>query len=310
MNPNQPLKGRTILDCSTLLPGPFVGRMLADRGARVIKVENPDRPDGARNMGGHYEFLNSDKELRWLNLTNPEARSEFEELVREADGLIEGFRPKAKLKLGLDEASLHRINPRLCILSLIGYPEDGPWRDRAGHDLNFEAVTGALSLFEGMPGLPLADLFCSYEAAFALVSELDSMARGRSAGRRVVISMSEAITRAQGQFIHEYRRTGEVPAYGRTFVTGELPSYRIYECADGRRVAVGALEEKFWNRVCRILDLPQHEGRGLLKGKEADGVIRDVEAAFARFPWKHWEPLFEEADCCVEPVLNYDEVHR
>ncbi|MGK5088015.1 CoA transferase, partial [Bdellovibrionota bacterium FG-2] len=109
------LKGALILDCSILLPGPFVGKLLAHQGAKVLKIENPIRPDPARKMVPFYKDLNSCKELVLLDTTTTEGRSEFEKLVKKADGLIEGFRPKAKQKLGFDEKTLHAINPKLCI---------------------------------------------------------------------------------------------------------------------------------------------------------------------------------------------------
>lgn len=303
-----PLQGRTILDCSALLPGPFVGKLLQQKGARVIKIENPDRPDPARTLGtAFYEDLNGKKELVWLNLTRPEDKARFAELVREADGLIEGFRPAAKKKLGLDQESLHALNPKLCIASLIGYPEDGPWRDRAGHDLNFQAVTGCLSLFNEIPGLPLADLFASYEAAFSMASLLDQAARtGR--GGRLAISMSEALFNMQGMFIHEFRVTGAVPRHGETLFSGKFPCYSVYTAADGRKFSVGAIESKFWQKVCEILCLPELAQKGYAEGQTGQETIQAVQKAFASQPGDYWRERFSREDCCVEPVLDYSEL--
>src|SRR4051812_15222925 len=122
----KPLEGRVILDCSALLPGPLIGKLLVQRGARVIKIENPNAPDGARKMGTFYTDLNEGKEVILLDLLTQEGQGKFVNLVQTADGIIEGFRPQAKKKLGLDSATLHHVNPRLCIASLVGYPEDGP----------------------------------------------------------------------------------------------------------------------------------------------------------------------------------------
>jgi len=131
--PTKPLAGLTILDCSVLLPGPFIGKLLIDQGARVIKIENPNRPDPVRELGAgcFYEYLNQEKELVLLDLTTVEGKATFHDLVRNAHGLIDSFCPSAKKKLGLDEESLHAINPKLCIASLVGYPEDSPMKDRA-----------------------------------------------------------------------------------------------------------------------------------------------------------------------------------
>jgi alpha-methylacyl-CoA racemase len=302
------MKGRIILDCSTLLPGPFIGKLLASMGAQVIKIENPDRPDGARSMGAYYKELNECKELCWLNLTQPEHQTQFRDLVKKADALIEGFRPQAKKKLGLDVETLHRINPKLCIASLVGYPEDGPWKDRAGHDLNFQAVTGCLSLFSEMPGLPLADMFASYSGALKLCALLDDVSRG-APGARVVISMSEVLKEAQGIFIREFKETGQLPHHGKTLISGLYPCYRVYLSQDGRKIAVGAIETKFWDKVCEILELRKLSDKGYVTGKVGEKVVTQVQKAFGAKPWSHWAPLFDAADCCVEPVLDYSQIY-
>jgi alpha-methylacyl-CoA racemase len=302
------LKGRLILDCSSLLPGPFLGKLLALKGARVIKVENPLRPDGAKTMGAFYSDLNSLKEIISLNMTDPSDSALFHELVRKADGLIEGFRPQAKKKLGLDEETLLKINPKLCIASLVGYPEEGPWRDRAGHDLNFSAVTGCISLFQEMPALPLADLFSSYEGAFALTAAMDAVTRGGN-GCRVVVSMSETLKCVQSSLIKEYQTSGVVPKPQDTLFSGKFPCYRIYTSSDGRRITVGAIEHKFWEKVCQIIGLPELTQEGYATGQRGIEVIQKVQNAFQSKSWTDWAPAFDSADCCVEPVLDYSEVY-
>lgn len=301
------LQGRLILDCSALLPGPFLGKLLALQGARVVKIENPNKPDRAKTMGTFYQDLNSLKEIIELDITDPTDRKEFETWVQKADGLIEGFRPETKKKLGLDFGSLHQINPKLCVVSLVGYPEDGPWKDRPGHDLNFQAVTGCLSLFREMPSLPLADLFAAYEGAFVLTAALDAVARGNP-GTRVVVSMSEVLKRVQSNLIREFQSTGILPNPGSTLFSGGFPCYRIYTTADGRRVTVGAIEHKFWKKVCEILELTHLVPHGYATGDLGNRVSTEIQAAFQSKTWTNWAPLFESADCCVEPVLDYSEV--
>jgi crotonobetainyl-CoA:carnitine CoA-transferase CaiB-like acyl-CoA transferase len=302
------LKGRLILDCSALLPGPFIGKLLSLHGAQVIKIENPKKPDRAKTMGTFYDDLNSLKKVIQLDITDPDDRKEFESWVQKADGLIEGFRPQTKKKLGLEFDTLHQINPKLCVVSLVGYPEDGPWKDRAGHDLNFQAVTGCLSLFTEMPSLPLADLFAAYEGAFSLTAALDSVARGGN-GTRVVVSMAEVLKTIQSNLIREYQTTGTLPLPGTHLFSGGFPCYRIYTTADGRRVTVGAIEHKFWKKVCEILNLAHLESQGYATGDLGTQVSTEVQTAFQKKTWAHWAPLFESADCCVEPVLDYSEVY-
>jgi crotonobetainyl-CoA:carnitine CoA-transferase CaiB-like acyl-CoA transferase len=303
-----PLEGRLILDCSSLLPGPFVGKLLALRGARVIKIENPSYPDRAKTMGSYYSDLNDLKEIVSLDLCHSEDIPKFHQWVRQADGLIEGFRPSTKKKLGLDAETLHRVNPKLSIVSLVGYPENGPWKDRAGHDLNFSAVTGCVSLFREMPALPLADLFSAFNGAFALTAAMDAVARGKP-GTRVVVSMTDTLKTAQSNLIREYQDHGVVPSPEGNLFSGKFPCYRLYSAKDGRRIAVGAIEAKFWKKVCEILELPHLIAEGYASGSRGSDVIAEVQKSFAQKTWQEWASLFENADCCVEPVLDYSEVY-
>lgn len=303
------LQGRLILDCSTHLPGPFLGKLLVKQGARVIKVEHPTKPDPGIAMAGgaFYRDLNERKEIARLDLLNETDQKRFESLVRQADGLIEGFRPEAKRKLGLDAESLHRINPKLCIASLIGYAEDGPWRDRAGHNLNFEAVTGVLSLFTEMPALPLADLFAAYEGALALAAMLDGVARGAPGGR-VAISMAGALAEAQSGLWRTFLEAREEPRPGTTLFSGVYPCYRLYRAGCGRRVAVGALESKFWATFCDLIGAPECRPHAYARGELGQQTIHQVQAKLATRPWSEWAPLFAGADCCVEAERTYAEV--
>lgn len=308
-----PLSPRVILDCSVLFPGALIGKWLAERGARVIKVENPNRPDPTRatglKSGSYYDDYNSMKEHVALDLSNPADRPRFREWVAKADGLIEGFRPATKSKLGLDEASLHLVNPKLSIVSLVGYPENGPWRDRAGHDLNFQARSGLLSLFNEQPGLPLGEILGAYEGALSLMCAMDAASRtGR--GSRVVMSFFETLKRTQSRLVRDYQVSGMSPRPGETLFSGQHPCYHVYRAQDGRRIAVGALEPKFWAKVCEIAGTPELLSRGMATGDAAHSAIDQLQNALGSRPWSDWAPLFERADCCVEPVLDYDEVFR
>jgi crotonobetainyl-CoA:carnitine CoA-transferase CaiB-like acyl-CoA transferase len=305
----KPLQGRVVLDCSTLLPGPRIGKILAQKGARVIKVESPSKPDRAKTLGPFYDDLNSLKEIVQLEIAPGAAgRARFEELVLQAHGLIEGFRPETKAKLGLDAETLHRINPGLCIVSLTGYPESGPWRDRPGHDMNFQALSGCLSLFDELPGLPLADLFGAQEGALSLACAMDAVARG-SKGQRIEVSLFEALKDVQSSAVAIYQATGEAPKPGKTLFSGQYPCYRVYRAGCGRRVTVGAIEPKFWEQVCQVLGTPELVPQGYAVGSAGEAAAARVQAALGAKPWSHWAPLFEAAQCCVEPVLEYPEVY-
>lgn len=303
----KPLKGLTVLDCSVLLPGPFVGKLMLREGARVIKIESPRHPDRAKMIGAAYKALNAGKEIVSLDLSNPSDRPRFDVLAREAHGLIEAFRPTTKVKLGLDEKSLHRVNPKLCIASLVGYPETSPLRDRAGHDMNFMARSGALSLFNEQPGLPLGDLFSAYDLALRLAG---SMLHAQKAGQgsRIVTSIYETLLSVQDTLVVGYLENGIAPSYGKTLHTGSHPCYRIYRAADGKKIMVAAIEEKFWSKFCSVLGLSHLKGEGLVIGSRAEIVSGEIQNVLGSKSWLEWEPLFATADCCVEPVLEYPEV--
>ncbi len=280
-----------------------------EKGARIVKVENPKRDDVARTVGGHYDWLNENKEVRKLDLTSAEGKAAFASLVHTADGLIEGFRPKARLKIGLDEETLLSINPRLCIVSLVGYPEDGPLKDRPGHEINYQALSGLSSIFNGMAGLAVSDFFTGYEGALAMVSALDHLARNDDAlGKRIVLSIYGVSQKIQWPLINDYKETGIVPVHGETIFTGGLPCHRLYEAKDGRKISVGPIENVFWNRLCDLLGTTEIKDQGHAKGDEAKEVIRIMQNAFGQKVWAEWEPIFAENDCCVEVVKDYSEL--
>lgn len=305
-----PLAGRTILDCSTLLPGPFIGKLLARKGARLIKIENPRVPDPARQWPIYFRDLNAMKETIALDLKADADRARFRELLKTAHGVIEGFRPSAKTRLGLDEKTLLAVNPSLCIVSLVGYPENGPLADRPGHDMNFGAVTGLLSLFNELPGLPLADLFGAYEGALSMAAALGGVSRGQP-GRRISVSLTEVLTGIQSRTLAEYRETGKVPFPGSTLFSGHYPCYRLYRAGDGRRVTLGAIEHKFWAEACTRLGVPELAAKGYATGTEGEATAARIQAAFSSRPWQgHWDAVFADGGCCVEPVLDYSELDR
>jgi alpha-methylacyl-CoA racemase len=306
------LEGKLILDCSMLLPGPFVAKLLWQQGARVIKIENPNRPDPARLMGAFYQDLNGMKELRSIDITSSAGREEFQSLVKQAHGLIEGYRPETKLKLGLDEASLLKINPTLIIGSIVGFPEVGPWRNRAGHDINFQATSGLLSLSHEMPPLPWADLFASYQAALSISALLCSQNK-MSSGRRVAVSMTESLIEIQSLLFAQYQQDQRLPTHGSNLFSGGFPCYRIYQTQDQKRLAVGCIEPKFWSKFCDAVFSNTPEKTAALEGQfakldEADRISNLVQSKLFNRTLQDWLQIFDPLDCCVEPVLDYSEI--
>ena len=158
-----------------------------------------------------------------------------------------------------------------------------------------------------MPALPLADYFSAYEGAVSLMAAITAVSRG-SQGTRVVVSMSETLKEIQSGLVKEYQLSAITPKPGETLFSGKYPCYRLYKAQDGRNIAVGAIEFKFWKKVCEILSLPHLIPQGYSTGELGENTIREVEGRFASKPWQEWEKAFEPADCCVEAVKDYSEV--
>lgn len=335
------LAGITVIDLTRLLPGPLATKHLAEMGATVLKVEGPARDgqeDGTRHMGltradreaGRpsltFRWLNEGKQLREIDLRSDSGRAELLELLGGADLLVEGFRPGVMDKLGLGWRTLHALNPRLVMCAISGYGQHNAWSHRAGHDINYIAMAGVLeqiATIDGdvaVPNFQIGDLMGGTQAAVSgmLAALLSAQRSGQ--GRFVDVSMTHEVWRHHVLARITLQASGRMPAPGRDLLSGGAPCYGAYRCADGRFMAVGALEMKFWRALCEALGRPEwierHWSRGLVPGGAESMALRaDVAAVFASQPMAHWAALFEAVDACVTPVLRLDElaghpVHR
>lgn len=328
------LAGITVIDLTRLLPGPLATRHLAEMGATVLKIEGPaqdGQEDGTRHMGltradreaGRpsltFRWLNEGKQLREIDLRSEAGRAELRELVRHADLLVEGFRPGVMDKLGLGWETLQALNPKLVMCAISGYGQRGAWAHRAGHDINYIAMAGVLeqiATVEGdvaVPNFQIGDLMGGTQAAVSgiLAALLAAQRTGR--GRFVDVSMTHEVWRHHVLARITLEASGRTPAPGRDLLSGGAPCYGAYRCADGRFMAVGALEMKFWRAMCEALGRPQwaeqHWTRGLAPGSAESMALRsDVAALFASQTMAHWAALFEGVDACVTPVLRLDEL--
>lgn len=297
------LRDLFIVDLSTHLAGALLSHHLAERGARVVKIENPRHPDATRALGAAYARLMQHKTLVSLDLASPDGQAHLAALLRDAHGLLEAFRPEAKRKLGLSSDALSTRFPSLCTLSLMGFPSTDARAQRAAHDLGFQAITGLLSLQPEMPALPWASLATAHEGALSLLAAIYA-ARQTGKGTHVELSFVEATARAQLVIAAEFQATQQLPA----LFTGKFPCYRVYTTADGRRVSVSATQPKFWLALCAALGLSLHAEDAYSEGPRAVFTIAAVQAAFGSQTWAQWAPVFTAEDCCVEPVLEYAEV--
>lgn len=312
-----PLEGLRVLDLSRLLPGPFCTQLLADAGAEVIKVEEPQGGDYLRHMppllgdgaSAFFHAINRGKKSVTLDLKDARDRAHFLALVRTADVVVESFRPGVLEKLGLAPARLLAENPRLVVCRISGYgQEPGPLRTRAGHDVNFLARAGVFGMMRAPALLPVqvADLGGgALPAAFQICAALLGRAR---TGRGTVIDVSMAHG-AFGLAVSSYVQglaTGEPVGAGRDALVGRVPCYGIYACRDGY-LAVGALEPKFWHGLCDVLALPELKDRGLDDGEPGDEVRAALAARLLERTRAEWSAAFAQHDVCVEVVRTPEE---
>lgn len=329
-----PLAGLRVLDLTRLLPGPLATRHLAELGAEVIKIEGPaadGQDDGMRHIGRTpadaeagrpslgFRELNAGKQLRELDLRTPAGRADFLAEARRADLVIEGFRPGVMARLGLGWEALHAQNPKLVVCAISGYGQAGPWAQRAGHDINYIAMAGVLEQIAtpgGEPALPnfqIGDLMGGTQAALAGVLAALLAAQRSGVGRFVDISMTHEVYRHHVLARVALAATGRMPVPGRDLLSGGAPCYGIYRCADGRFVAVGALELKFWRILCDALQRPpwasQHWSLGLVPGSAPSMALRSAVAErFATRTMGEWAEQFAALDACVTPVLRLAEL--
>ena len=321
---SKPLDGLRILDLTRLLPGPALSMHLADLGADVIKVEDTGEGDYMRSfpplvlnedgveINAAFENVNRGKRSIRLDLKQAQGRDLLLRLVDTADALVEGFRPGVMDRLGLGWNVLHERNPKLVFCSLTGYGQNGPLALKAGHDLNYCAMTGVLDQIraEGQPAMPnlqIGDLLGGTLTALSalLAALLGAQRSGR--GSRVDAAMTDGLL-VHHIFPHGDLDAGRTPVAGKTLLTGGVPCYRLYETADGQHLAVGALELKFWQAFCDAAGLAQlreqHWARGLAAGSDtSDAVAKTVAARIREKTRQEWEEVFAGVDACVSPVL-------
>jgi crotonobetainyl-CoA:carnitine CoA-transferase CaiB-like acyl-CoA transferase len=300
------LEGLHVLDLTRLLPGPFCTMLLGDLGADVVKVEEPEHGDGARSSP-LFLLINRNKRSLTLDLKSAEGRSLFLRLVESADVVVESFRPGVMERLGLGYLTLAEVNPRLIYASLSGFGQSGPYRDRAGHDLNYLALAGVLGYNVGRDGQPVppavqvADLGAGTLAAVAILAAV--VARQQSGvGQNVDVSLFASAVSWLPTLIAPLFAAGKAVAPGEPVLAGGLPHYDVYATADGRYVSLGALEPKF------LLNFLSHIGRADLAALRDRSVLREsLRSIFASRTLREWEDCLSGVDTCFAPVNTLEE---
>jgi crotonobetainyl-CoA:carnitine CoA-transferase CaiB-like acyl-CoA transferase len=317
-----PLHGLTVLDLSRLLPGGFCSLLLADFGADVIKVEDMGAGDYVRWSPPYYEgaaetsrsalflSLNRGKRSIRVNLKTEEGRAVLLRLARRADVLLESFRPGVMERLGVGYERLRQENPALIYCAITGYGQDGPNRDRSGHDMNYLGLNGLLGLTGEAGGPPvqaaaqIADI--GGGALMAAVGILVALReRERSGeGQLVDCSMFDGSLSWLGMLASEMLATGRAPRRGDLGLSGRYNCYRPYECADGY-VTLGALEPKFWQAWCEGVERPDLLEHAFdSPGSSSHEQVQEIFRGRSR---DQWRAFASEHDCCLEPVLGLDE---
>ena len=310
-----------VLDLSRLLPGPYCSMLLGDLGADVIKVEDPSGGDYLRWMppvdddgtSALFAPLNRNKRSIILDLKEAAGQEAFLRLVESADVVIESFRPGVIDRLGIGWELVHARNSRTILCSISGYGQDGPYRERAGHDLNYLALSGVLGMTGtrdgqlAIPGVQIGDLGGgALGATVAILAALHAREQ-TGAGQHCDVSMVDGLVSWLSLHLGLYFADQRSPGPAQQLLSGRYPCYSVYACADGH-LSVAALEPKFWERLIGILALPHLSDAAFADGDAGDRVIAELAALFMTDTRDGWMRRFGESDVCVEPVLSLAEV--
>ncbi|MDX1633836.1 MAG: CaiB/BaiF CoA-transferase family protein [Marinobacter sp.] len=318
-----PLSHLKVLDFTTLLPGPYATMMLADMGADVLRVEAPGRLDLTRVMPPHdrgvstaHAYLNRGKRSLGLDLKKPESVQAIKALVADYDVVIEQFRPGVMDRLGLGYDVLNALNPGLIYCAITGYGQTGPYRDRAGHDINYLALAGVSSHSgrrgEGPPplGIQVADVAGgSHHAVMGILAAVVHRQQ-TGEGQFIDVSMTDAAFALNGMAGAACLAGGAEPEPEGSLLNGGS-FYDYYRTADGRWLSVGSLEPQFCGRLCDLLGIPEMKSYGLSQNSAHQAELKAaIKAAISKQDLAHWESVFAHQDACVEPVLTLSEAAR
>jgi crotonobetainyl-CoA:carnitine CoA-transferase CaiB-like acyl-CoA transferase len=302
----QPLSGVRILDLTRLLPGGVCTMLLADLGADVVKIEDPNGGDYARwlppaidGQSVYFRMNNRNKRGMILDLKRAEGQAILRKLVETADALVEGFRPEVMARLNCDYAALKAVNPRLVYCSISGWGADGPYADRSGHDLNYLSIAGFPGAMEtpSVPGGEVADIGGAYIAVAGILAGLFGAAR-TGEGCYVDVSLFESSLPFVLYPWVETLMTGIKPPGG---LTGGAACYNIYKTRDGEAVSLAALEPKFWGNFCAAIERPDLIPDYLTP--ERQPYLRaELTGIFSLRTLDECRILLENADCCFAVV--------
>ena len=315
-----PLANLKILDFSTLLPGPYATMMLADMGAEVLRIEAPDRVDLAKVMppfdgkfSTTFSYLGRGKQTLQLNLKQPESVERVKQLVQDYDIVVEQFRPGVMDRLGIGYEVLKAINPKLIYCAITGYGQTGPYKDRAGHDINYLAISGVAShcgrADSGPPpmGIQIADVAGgSHHAVMGILAAVIKR-QETGEGAFIDISMTDAAF-ALNAMAGAAALAGGQPQKPESGMLNGGTFYDYYQTRDGRWLSVGSLEPQFSSRLCDTLGLGEMKSHALSQKPEHQQELKAaIKQKIAERSLAEWQEGFADVDACVEPVLTIEE---
>jgi len=309
------LDGVRVLDLSQYIPGPFATRQLADLGANVIKIEPPSGDpmrwfmfQDDESVSPIYRHINRGKRISRLNLKSDQAKKVLTNLLADADVLLESYRPGVLERLGFSRGRLKQINPRLIHCALSGYGQTGPYKTRAGHDVNYLAGSGILALSgtEERPVMtypPLADHAGAIQASTAILAALYAREKNQQAAFLDISLFESALAWNYLSILNNTKlRAADI-------LNGGAACYNIYQCADGAFVSLGAIEAHFWQRFCTAVDQLDWINRQQEKMPQQN-LIKQVNHLFSSQPVGYWNRILADTDCCYEPVLLLSELNQ
>jgi crotonobetainyl-CoA:carnitine CoA-transferase CaiB-like acyl-CoA transferase len=287
----------------------------------VLKVEDTEQGDYMRTMGpirkkdsAYFLALNRNKKSMTLNLKVKEGKEVFYKLINSYDILLEGFRPGVMDRLGVGYQDLKKRNPRVIFCSLSGYGQEGPYRERSGHDINYIGLAGILEVTGAkqgppiIPGVQIADIGGGgMMAAIAILAA--SIHREKTGeGQYLDVSMLDSAISWLSIHAGKYFMDKELPKRGEMHLSGRYACYQVYPTEDGRYMSLGALEPKFWKNFCETIGRRDFILKQFIEGEEQLRIIEEVQKLFKTKTQKEWVDLFKNVDACCEPILTLEEV--
>lgn len=303
---------RALTDClvvelTTQLPGPYCAMLLADLGARVIKVEPPGG-DPLRGFPPAFASVNRGKRNIVIDLKKDAGRAVMSRLIGRADVVLEGFRPGVAERLGVDYPAAKNLNPSVVYCAISGFGQDGPYRDRAGHDINYLAIGGLLGRGDppAVPPVLISDLSSGLYGALAVSAALMRRA-ATGEGCFIDLSMTDCIL---SWMALDIAAAAQDPDAARGPFLGNIPHYGIYETSDGRHISLGIVhEDHFWTRFCDAVGLEEWRDWPSKKRLERETEIREkLRAVFAMASCREWDRRLRDADVPCAPIYNLDEL--